>query len=186
MERSDREDYNSREYSGSSRKLPALLLLIVVAGAVVGVVLVSPAAPDVPTPELFGRTPANGTVNVLVTYDGVTHVPDAARNDTAAYGYHANVTAYNESGVPLTPGIDYRWNATDGGIAFNDTNATAPRERVRLEYQYYTSPPPKPPRELAADAATSRYTVAGIAALFGVVVLYRLYRSVTSDSSGGR
>lgn len=62
-------------------------------------------------------------------------VGKATEDSTAGFG-DDNVTVYNENGTELERGHDYRWNASDGAIYFNDTADTTDGENASVSYNY--------------------------------------------------
>lgn len=52
-------------------------------------------------------------------------------------GFNESVTVYNSSGVELTKGTDYEWNATRGTIAYRNTANVQDNVNGNITYTYF-------------------------------------------------
>jgi len=109
----------------------AVALFVITVAVAFGAFQIADAAQD--SAATVDKTVENETLTQY--YDNYQLVNKSTEEFTA--GFNNTATVYNSSGVELTDGTDYDWNATDGAITFYDTDNTTAGENATITYTYF-------------------------------------------------
>ena len=131
------------------------------------VLLLVLAVPALATAHEFSGTPYEYSDEVAVDYVNASAVSEGA---TVAEGYGADPTV-TVDGVELVRGTDYRWNASAGSIAFEDTANTSAGATAWIEYAAYQRTP---------QSALAWTIISPFMALFGLFALVASVRTLWS------
>jgi len=85
--------------------------------------------------DIAAQENATASGEAIVQQPGVWQFVDAA-TESSTTGFTENITATNSTGVELTRGEDYRWNATDGTINYENTTSVQDGANGTVSYEY--------------------------------------------------
>lgn len=108
-----------------------IVLFVLVAGIAIGTLTIADAASDE-----AARTAENVTNETINQQVDVWQYVNRSLDDSTA-GFNESITAYNNTGVELTKGTDYQWNATDGTIKYENTPRVNDNTNGNVSYTYF-------------------------------------------------
>lgn len=109
----------------------AVLVFVAVVGMGFATMQIADAGRD--SADRDAKTTDNESINQQI---GLWQFVNEAPDDSTA-GFNETVTVYNSSGGELVKGVDYRWNASDGKIIYENTDNVTEGATGDITYVYF-------------------------------------------------